>query len=116
MYTRYFLVYRIWKRITKDQNIKNEINAKALASLKLPTTSFPQYIIDHVLPKVPNIHQEISTKFMLSQHMELEKSSAAFIKFCRKSRGLKDYGNIENTRLDNTTEIIKVYFRIYIYF
>ncbi|KAG8038361.1 hypothetical protein G9C98_006688 [Cotesia typhae] len=107
MYTRYFLVYRIWKRITKDQNIKNEINAKALASLKLPTTSFPQYIIDHVLPKVPNIHQEISTKFMLSQHMELEKSSAAFIKFCRKSRGLKDYGNIENTRLDNTTEILK---------
>ncbi|KAH0535189.1 hypothetical protein KQX54_014742 [Cotesia glomerata] len=108
MYTRYFLVYRIWKRITKDQNIKNEINAKALASLKLPTTSFPQYIIDHVLPKVPNIHQEISTKFMLSQHMELEKSSAAFIKFCRKSRGLKDYGNIEKTRLNNTTEILKV--------
>ncbi|XP_044586952.1 probable serine/threonine-protein kinase DDB_G0282963 isoform X2 [Cotesia glomerata] len=107
MYTRYFLVYRIWKRITKDQNIKNEINAKALASLKLPTTSFPQYIIDHVLPKVPNIHQEISTKFMLSQHMELEKSSAAFIKFCRKSRGLKDYGNIEKTRLNNTTEILK---------
>ncbi|CAD6207567.1 GSCOCG00010230001-RA-CDS [Cotesia congregata] len=107
MYTRYFLVYRIWKRITKDQNIKNEINAKALASLKLPTTSFPQYIIDHVLPKVPNIHQEISTKFMLSQHMELEKSSAAFIKFCHKSRGLKDYGNIEKTRLDNTTEILK---------
>lgn len=109
MYTRYFLVYRIWKRITKDQNIKNEINAKALASLKLPSTSFPQYIIDYVLPKVPNTQQEISTKFMLSQHMELEKSCSAFIKFSRELRGLKD-NDIEDTRLDGTVEALKVFF------
>ncbi|XP_057334450.1 probable serine/threonine-protein kinase DDB_G0282963 [Microplitis mediator] len=106
MYTRYFLVYRIWKRITKDQNIKNEINAKALASLKLPSTSFPQYIIDHVLPKVPNTQQEISTKSMLSQHMELEKSCSAFIKFSRELRGLKD-NDIDDTRLDDTVEALK---------
>ncbi|XP_034941821.1 uncharacterized protein [Chelonus insularis] len=107
MYVRYFLVYRIWKRITKDSNSKNDVNSRALSSLASYPTSLPQYVTDHVLPKVPN-NQKVSTRLLLTQHIELEKSCEAFIKFCKKSRIFKDPEEVEQTRSDDTIELLEL--------
>ncbi|KAK0177660.1 hypothetical protein PV328_001692 [Microctonus aethiopoides] len=103
MYVRYFLIYRIWKRITKDQNAKNEINSIAMASLCSPPTSFPQHIMDYVLPKVPNT-QKITSRFLLQQPIELEKSCESFVQFCRQLKGLRNAVEIEQNRFDVTVE------------
>ncbi|KAK0181046.1 hypothetical protein PV327_003366 [Microctonus hyperodae] len=103
MYVRYFLIYRIWKRITKDQNAKNEINSIAMASLCSPPTSFPQHIMDYVLPKVPNT-QKITSRILLQQPIELEKSCESFVQFCRQSESLRNAVETEQNRCDVTVE------------
>lgn len=108
MYVRYFLIYRIWKRITKDQNAKNEINSIAMASLCSPPTSFPQHIMDYVLPKVPNT-QKITPRFLLQQPIELEKSCESFVQFCRQLKGLRNAVELEQNRFDVTDESSEVY-------
>ncbi|XP_015125061.1 uncharacterized protein LOC107046855 isoform X2 [Diachasma alloeum] len=84
MYVRYFLIYRIWRRINKGSPVKNDITVRARKSLRSSPSTLPEYLIDNVLPKVPNT-QKITTEILLTQKFDLERSAENFLKFVKES-------------------------------
>ncbi|XP_063986321.1 uncharacterized protein LOC135167247 [Diachasmimorpha longicaudata] len=84
MYVRYFLIYRIWKRINKGSPMKNDITLRAKKSLHFSPSGLPDYLVDSVLPKVPNT-QKITTEMLLTQKFDLERSAENFLKFVKES-------------------------------
>lgn len=79
-----------------------------MASLRSPPTSFPQYVMDQVLPKVPN-PQNISAKLLLTQSIELEKSCETFLEFSKKSKKPENLDNLEQNRLDESIVSLEVF-------
>lgn len=87
MYVRYLLAYRLWKKLNKDVAVRNQINVTALSSLGTAPAEFHPFVIEYVLPKVPK-NQKLTTKMLLLQKFEVEKSCEEFLNFCKKERGL----------------------------
>lgn len=88
MYARYFLIYRIWRRINKGSPVKSKITARAIKSLPLSPSTLSSYLIDRVLPKVPN-NQNLTTDVLLTQKFDLEKSAINFLKHVKQSMEAK---------------------------
>ncbi|XP_011314026.1 uncharacterized protein [Fopius arisanus] len=97
MYVRYFLVYRIWKRINKGSPMKDDIAVKAKTSLRSSPPALPEYLVDSVLPKVPN-DEKITTEVLLIQKFDLEKSAENFLKFVKDSRELPPVQSPQSTQ------------------
>ncbi|XP_011314024.1 uncharacterized protein [Fopius arisanus] len=103
MYVRYFLVYRIWKRINKGSPMKDDIAVKAKTSLRSSPPALPEYLVDSVLPKVPN-DEKITTEVLLIQKFDLEKSAENFLKFVKDSRELPPVQSPQSTQNEKQPE------------
>lgn len=66
----------------------------AATSLGVAPTDFPPFILESVLPQVPK-NQKISTKLLLLQKFEIEKSCEEFLNFCNRERGF-EYTDLED--------------------
>lgn len=80
MYSRYFLIYYLWKTINKER--KSQIIATAIASLGAPPAAFPCELKD-VLPKVPKC-QPNPAKYLMNQKFDIRKCCELFIKVEKK--------------------------------
>ncbi|CAK9803807.1 hypothetical protein ANTPLA_LOCUS3823 [Anthophora plagiata] len=86
MYIRYFLIYRLWRKINENVAVKNQITAAAIASLGSLPPTFSQSILEDVLPKVPK-SQPNSTKALLQHKFDIKKHCEMFVKYCRENNG-----------------------------
>lgn len=84
MYIRYFLVYRLWRKINGDVAVRNQIIAAAITSLGPVPSTFSPCILEDVLPKVPK-SQPNSTKILLQHKFDIKKHCELFVQYCRES-------------------------------
>ncbi|XP_029172592.1 uncharacterized protein LOC114941691 isoform X2 [Nylanderia fulva] len=83
MYSRYFLIYYLWKSVNKEK--KSQIITTAIASLGAPPAAFPPCMLEDVLPKVPKC-QPNPAKYLMNQKLEIRKCCELFTQFCRETR------------------------------
>ena len=86
MYIRYFLIYRLWRKINGDVAVRNQIMAAAIASLGPLPSTFSSCILEDVLPKVPK-SQPNSTKALLQHKFDVKKHCELFVQYCKESDG-----------------------------
>ncbi|XP_076378765.1 uncharacterized protein LOC143259598 [Megalopta genalis] len=86
MYIRYFLVYRLWRKINGDATVRNRITAAAIASLGPVPSKFSPCTLEDVLPKVP-ITQQNSTKTLLHHKFDVKRHCELFVKHCKEKEG-----------------------------
>lgn len=86
MYIRYFLIYRLWRKINEDAAVRNQITAAAIASLGPLPSTFSPCILEDVLPKVPK-SQPNSIKILLQHKFDVKKHCELFVQYCKESNG-----------------------------
>ncbi|XP_054000520.1 MATH and LRR domain-containing protein PFE0570w-like isoform X1 [Hylaeus anthracinus] len=86
MYIRYFLIYRLWRKINGDVAVRNQIITTAIKSLGPVPFTFSPCILEDVLPKVPK-SQPNFTKTLLQHKFDVKKHCELFIQYCRESHG-----------------------------
>ncbi|XP_078040729.1 uncharacterized protein LOC144471972 [Augochlora pura] len=86
MYLRYFLVYRLWRKINDDVTVRNRITAAAIASLGPVPSTFSPCTLEDVLPKVPK-SQLNSTKTLLHHKFDIKKHCELFVQHCKENEG-----------------------------
>lgn len=89
MYVRYFLVYRLWRRVNNNPSVRCKISASAVESLgPRQPPQVAAYLRDNVLPIVPKSMENsngssTATKFLVSAKFDVEKSCGQFLRFTR---------------------------------
>ncbi|XP_076246306.1 uncharacterized protein LOC143186508 [Calliopsis andreniformis] len=86
MFIRYFLIYRLWRKINGDTAVRNQITAAAIASLGPLPSTFSPCILEDVLPKVPKSPPN-STKILLQHKFDVKKHCELFVQYCKESNG-----------------------------
>lgn len=105
MYIRYFLLYRLWRKINENAAVKVQITTTAIASLgPLPSTFSPNTLAD-VLPKVPK-SQPNSTKTLLQHKFDIRKHCEMFVRYCRQTNGSVCQRDGPTTPIDSSNRII----------
>ncbi|XP_017790317.1 PREDICTED: uncharacterized protein LOC108572568 [Habropoda laboriosa] len=104
MYIRYFLIYHLWRKITENVAVKNQITAAAIASLGPLPPTFSQSILEDVLPKVPK-SQPNSTKALLQHKFDIKKHCEIFVQYCRESNGSVCQKDGPATPIDSSNRI-----------
>ncbi|XP_076289030.1 uncharacterized protein LOC143213247 [Lasioglossum baleicum] len=83
MYLRYFLVYRLWRKINDDVTVRTRITAAAIASLGPVPSTFSPCTLEDVLPKVPK-SQPNSTKTLLQHKFDIKRHCELFVQHCKE--------------------------------
>lgn len=99
MYVRYLLIYCLWRKINIDMIVRKEITTTAIASLGIPPATFPPYLLEDVLPKVPKC-QPTSAKHLMHHKFNIRKCCELFIQFCKENRG-----DVRQEKSENATTI-----------
>ncbi|XP_076226010.1 uncharacterized protein LOC116426560 [Nomia melanderi] len=86
MYLRYFLVYRLWRKINEDVAVRNRITAAAIVSLGPVPSTFSPCTLEDVLPKVPK-SQSNSTKTLLQHKFDIKRHCELFVQYCKEKEG-----------------------------
>ncbi|XP_015437431.1 PREDICTED: uncharacterized protein LOC107192638 [Dufourea novaeangliae] len=100
MYVRYFLVYRLWRKVTGDMIVRNQITATAFASLGPVPSMFSPCILEEVLPKVPK-SQPNSVKALLQLKFDVKRHCELFVRYC----GEKEKGDVYQKKDEPATAI-----------
>ncbi|XP_076633762.1 uncharacterized protein LOC143347962 isoform X1 [Colletes latitarsis] len=104
MYIRYFLIYRLWRKINGDVAVRNQIISVAITSLGPVPPAFSPCILEDVLPKVPK-SQPNSTKTLLQHKFDVKKHCELFVQYCKESNG-DIYKKDESATLINSSNRI----------
>ncbi|XP_076646144.1 uncharacterized protein LOC143355306 isoform X2 [Halictus rubicundus] len=83
MFLRYFLVYRLWRKINDDVTVRARITAAAVASLGPVPSTFSPCTLEDVLPKVPK-SQPNSTKTLLQHKFDIKRHCELFVQHCKE--------------------------------
>lgn len=105
MYVRYFLVFRLWRKIHSRLPVKKKIHAQAVKSLPYDIpNNLPKTLLQEVLPRTKTTTKPKTSDY-LAQQFDLRKSCNNFLEYCRQGdlEGCSDIKNVGTTTKTTTT-------------